>query len=60
MDSTDNNVRRVGAKEIPLIKRQTNEEVSTSKVNGLPSGENQREQSHAIKAGIARRCVWKD
>jgi hypothetical protein len=32
--------------------------MNTSKVNGLPGGESQREQSHAVKAGSVRRCVW--
>ena len=31
--------------------------MSTSKVNGLPGGESQREQSHAVKAGSVGRCV---
>ena len=31
--------------------------MSTSKVNGLPGGESQREQSHAVEAGSVRRCV---
>ena len=31
--------------------------MSTSKVNGLPGGESQRGQSHAIEAGSVGRCV---
>jgi hypothetical protein len=31
--------------------------MSTSKVNGLPGGESQREQSHAVEAGSVGRCV---
>jgi hypothetical protein len=33
--------------------------MNTSKVNGLPGGESQREKSHAVEAGSSRRCVWK-
>jgi hypothetical protein len=33
--------------------------MNAPKVNGSPGGENQRGQSHAIKAGNSRRCVWK-
>src|SRR5215472_13797198 len=31
--------------------------MGTSKVDGLPGGESQREQSHAVKAGSVGRCV---
>jgi hypothetical protein len=31
--------------------------MSTSKVNGLPGGESQRGQSHAVEAGSIGRCV---
>ena len=31
--------------------------MSTSKVNGLPGGESQRGQSHAVEAGNVGRCV---
>jgi hypothetical protein len=31
--------------------------MSTSKVNGLPGGESQRGQSHAVEAGSVGRCV---
>ena len=31
--------------------------MSTSKVNGLPGGESQRGQSHAVEAGNLGRCV---
>jgi hypothetical protein len=33
--------------------------MNTSKVNGLPGGESQKEKSHAVEAGSSRRCVWK-
>ena len=32
-------------------------EMSTSKVNGLPGGQSQREKSHAVEARGIRRCV---
>jgi hypothetical protein len=36
-----------------------NERINTPKVNGLPGGESQRGQSHAVEAESVRRCVWR-
>ena len=44
-------------KESLPTRRWTNGSMSTSKVNGLPSGESQRGQSHAVEAGSIGRCV---